>query len=102
MTKRRALDNQLRTLPSMRQTFKDRGVFITGASGFLGGMVLERILRKASDVSIVYVLLRAKKGVSPQDRLKSEILDSPVRTVLRKSAELEVFHKGHPGKIRLI
>jgi fatty acyl-CoA reductase len=36
-------------------------VLITGASGFVGGMVLEQLLR-CTDVAVVYVLLRAKQG----------------------------------------
>ena len=85
--RRLALEEQLRAFPSVHDTFKDKGVFITGASGFIGGLVVERILRMSPEVHGIYVLLRAKKGMSPEDRLQKEIIDLPVRTV--KVAEVD-------------
>ncbi|PSN41793.1 hypothetical protein C0J52_21751 [Blattella germanica] len=54
-----------------------RSVLITGATGFLGKVLLEKILRSCSDVDTVYLLIRTKKGKDPRQRV-DEILNSAV------------------------
>jgi fatty acyl-CoA reductase len=53
---------------SVKDTFKGRTVLLTGATGYLGGLVLEALLR-TTEVQQVYVLLRSKGGQSPVQRL---------------------------------
>jgi len=43
-------------------------VFITGGTGFIGKVLLEKLLR-CTDVKRVYLLIREKKGFSPEERL---------------------------------
>lgn len=50
-------------------------VFITGATGFLGKLAMEKLLRTC-DVSKIYILVRSKKGKSPQKRFE-ELFDEP-------------------------
>ncbi|KAL1433478.1 hypothetical protein MTO96_001844 [Rhipicephalus appendiculatus] len=57
--------------------FRDKAVFITGGTGFLGKILIEKLLRSCSGVKTVYVLLRAKDGIQPSDRLK-EMFQCPV------------------------
>lgn len=52
------------------QFYRDKNVFITGASGFLGRLLVEKLLRLC-DVKKLYILLRQKKGVTPKERLHS-------------------------------
>ncbi|XP_044260169.1 fatty acyl-CoA reductase 1-like [Tribolium madens] len=49
--------------------FKDKTIFITGATGFLGKVLVEKILR-CTEVKKLYLLVRSKKGKSPQERLE--------------------------------
>ncbi|XP_055948259.1 fatty acyl-CoA reductase 1-like [Argiope bruennichi] len=49
--------------------FKDRCVFITGVSGFVGKVLLEKLLRSCQRVRTVYVLMRPKDGQEPRQRL---------------------------------
>lgn len=53
---------------SIRNEFKDTNVLLTGATGYLGGLVLEALLRTTA-VQKVYVLLRRKGQQSPDERL---------------------------------
>lgn len=60
----------------MRQFLRGRNVFLTGATGFLGKALLHKLLSQA-EVGTVFVLLRAKKGRSPGERLL-DLLGDPV------------------------
>lgn len=61
------------------QFYKDSTIFITGASGFLGKLCMEKLLRTCTDVNKIYILLRPKKGKDVQKRFE-ELFDEPVRT----------------------
>lgn len=45
-------------------------VFITGGSGFLGKVVIEKLLRSCPDLLTIYVLMRPKKGLNPEQRFE--------------------------------
>ena len=47
---------------SMRAAFSGATLFITGASGYVGSVVLEQLLRKCPDVARIYLLIRGKRG----------------------------------------
>ncbi|XP_055536687.1 fatty acyl-CoA reductase wat-like [Wyeomyia smithii] len=49
--------------------YRDSTVLITGASGFVGQVLLEKILRTL-EVRKVYVMIRSKRNVSAEDRLR--------------------------------
>jgi 1-acyl-sn-glycerol-3-phosphate acyltransferase/nucleoside-diphosphate-sugar epimerase len=69
--------------------YTDRVIFCTGCTGFLGKVLLEKILRCLPQVRKVYVLVRAKKGGSPQERMIDEILRSPIMKVLKEKFDSE-------------
>ena len=48
-----------------------RNIFITGATGYLGGVLLFKLLSHCPEIGNVYLLLRDKKGESPKERLAS-------------------------------
>ncbi|KAF5207250.1 Fatty acyl-coa reductase [Thalictrum thalictroides] len=62
----------------LRHVQKGRGnVFlITGATGFLAKVLVEKILRTVPDVGKIYLLIRAKDKDVAMERLKKEILDT--------------------------
>lgn len=49
--------------------YKDKIIFITGASGFMGKVLLEKLLYDCSDVDKIYILIRPKKGLSIELRM---------------------------------
>lgn len=53
-------------------------IFVTGASGFMGKVLLEKLLYSCSDLDKIYVLMRSKKSRSVETRL-DEIFKLPVR-----------------------
>ncbi|KAJ8982562.1 hypothetical protein NQ317_005033 [Molorchus minor] len=50
------------------ELFKDRTVLISGATGFVGKALLEKLLR-VTDVKRLYLLIRKKKGKSHNERV---------------------------------
>ncbi|KAJ1526768.1 hypothetical protein ONE63_008343 [Megalurothrips usitatus] len=51
--------------------FAGRDVLVTGATGFMGKVLLEKLLRCCPDIRTIYILVRPKKGVEPSKRLES-------------------------------
>jgi len=64
--------------------YTGKSVFITGSTGFMGKVLVEKLLRSTA-VSSVYLLIRPKRGVLTQDRLK-DTLDSKLFDGLRATA----------------
>lgn len=71
------------TMPSIREFYAGRSVFITGATGFMGKVLVEKLLRSCPEISMVYLLTRAKRGVDPITRVHS-LLDCPLFEPLSK------------------
>ncbi|KAL0858668.1 hypothetical protein ABMA27_011160 [Loxostege sticticalis] len=55
--------------PRIPQFFAGRAVFITGATGFMGKVLVERLLWTCPEVGKLFLLMRSKAGAKPQDRL---------------------------------
>lgn len=62
--------------------YAGRSILITGATGFMGKVLLEKILRSLPGVANVYIIIREKRGVQPQERLKN-ILQLPVSITIQ-------------------
>ena len=43
----------------------------------MGKILIEKLLRSCPGIGTIYILVRTKKGVKPEDRIK-ELLESPV------------------------
>ncbi len=72
----------------LRDFYTAKTVLLTGGTGLLGKVLLERFLSHLSDVNKVYVLVRPKTrpGASPvsvEDRLKQEVYDSQILDPLK-------------------
>lgn len=76
------LPEELRDLPDrIAESFVGKTIFITGGSGFLGKVLIEKILRKCPTVERIYMLLRTKKGSNPKQRVEtifSSVVNFPV------------------------
>ncbi|KAJ1520548.1 hypothetical protein ONE63_003665 [Megalurothrips usitatus] len=58
--------------------FRGRSVLITGATGFMGKVLVEKLLRSCPDVDTLYTVIRTKRGRTAADRL-TEYVTSQVR-----------------------
>ncbi|KAJ8956296.1 hypothetical protein NQ318_015032 [Aromia moschata] len=66
----------------VQEFYKDRNVFITGGTGFMGKILIEKLLR-STEVSTLYVLVREKKGKNVHTRI-DELFDDVIFDALRK------------------
>uniref|UniRef100_A0A0A1XFL8 Fatty acyl-CoA reductase n=2 Tax=Zeugodacus cucurbitae TaxID=28588 RepID=A0A0A1XFL8_ZEUCU len=65
------------------QTFyKDKGVFLTGGTGFFGKIIIEKLLR-ITEVAQIYLLIRSKKGKDVYSRIE-DLFNDPVFEKLKK------------------
>ena len=60
----------------IRDFYKDKTLFLTGATGFVGKVVLEKIFRSLPDIKKLYILVRPKKGVLIKDRVMRDIFQT--------------------------
>ncbi|KAJ8973658.1 hypothetical protein NQ317_002932 [Molorchus minor] len=63
--------------------FNGKNIFVTGGSGFIGKVLIEKLLRTFDGINTIYILLREKKGRSIEERLKL-ITDNQLFDKLKK------------------
>ena len=52
-------------------------VLVTGGTGFLGKVLIEKLLRTCENIQCVYVLVRSKRGLSSEKRY-ADLIKNPV------------------------
>ncbi len=70
-------------MASIEDFYKGKSILITGATGFLGQPLVEKILWTAPDVKRIYLLIRPKVRLrgrvqTPQERIEKELFESSV------------------------
>lgn len=66
-------------IPRIAEFYANTSIFITGGTGFMGKVLIEKLLRSCPKIKNIYLLMREKKGVTAADRLKA-LFDIPVST----------------------
>ncbi|KAG5875121.1 hypothetical protein JTB14_002239 [Gonioctena quinquepunctata] len=61
-------DNNIKNIPEF---FKGKNIFVTGGSGYIGKVLIEKLLRSCPDLENIYVLIRPKRNKSIQERIES-------------------------------
>ncbi|XP_031764025.1 putative fatty acyl-CoA reductase CG5065 [Galleria mellonella] len=56
--------------PSVPEFYKGKSILITGSTGFVGKALVEKLLRSCPEVDTIYLLLRPKKGLNSEERLR--------------------------------
>lgn len=69
--------------------YKNKSIFLTGGTGFLGKVLIEKLLRTCHDLNKIYVLVRAKKGHTAAQRL-NEMLNCQVSSLARFDASRDL------------
>lgn len=68
---------------SIKAFYRNTVVLVTGGTGFLGKVLIEKLLRSCDNIRCIYVLLRPKRGLSSEQRHK-ELVQNPVFDRIRE------------------
>lgn len=63
--------------------YKDKTVLVTGGTGFIGKVLIEKLLRSCKDLKRIVVLVRSKKGKSVEERM--ELFKNEVVIILTRN-----------------
>ncbi|CAH0714672.1 unnamed protein product, partial [Brenthis ino] len=71
---------------SISEYYGGKSIFITGATGFLGKILIEKLLYSCPDVGNIYILIREKKEMLPEvfNRVKADCPDNLKKIVVVK------------------
>ncbi|XP_017779308.1 PREDICTED: putative fatty acyl-CoA reductase CG5065 [Nicrophorus vespilloides] len=64
--------------------YSGANIFVTGGTGFMGKVLLEKMLRDLPDLGNIFILVRGKRGLDPEKRLEA-IKQLPVFERLRST-----------------
>ncbi|KAI8430980.1 hypothetical protein MSG28_001074 [Choristoneura fumiferana] len=56
------LIKKMASKPTIRDFYKGRSVLVTGGTGFMGKVLIEKLLYTIPDIGNIYVVMRSKKG----------------------------------------
>lgn len=62
--------NATSPLTPIQAFYSNANIFVTGGTGFLGKILIEKLLRSCTDLSTIYVLIRNKKGKNMATRIE--------------------------------
>nr|CAD7587800.1 unnamed protein product [Timema genevievae] len=65
----------------IQEFYRDRSVFMTGASGFCGKILLSKLLRSCPHIGNIFILIRPKKNKDITQRLAA-LLSEPIKVLV--------------------
>lgn len=69
-------DSELKGTLKVKDFYRGKNLFITGCTGFLAKVILEKLFRTCPDIGKIYIMVRPKRKVTPMARIEREILTS--------------------------
>ncbi|XP_051155914.1 putative fatty acyl-CoA reductase CG5065 isoform X2 [Leptopilina boulardi] len=76
-------DKKMDELSDIQQFYKGKTIFITGGTGLMGKVLVEKLLYSCSDVNKIYLLMRPKRGRNVDMRI-NEMFKLPMFNRIRK------------------
>ncbi|XP_046837355.1 fatty acyl-CoA reductase wat-like isoform X2 [Vespa crabro] len=70
-------------LTPIQKFYNGQSIFITGGTGFIGKLLIEKLLRECPGITCIYLLIRTKKGKSVHQRMK-ELIENSLFSTLRE------------------
>ena len=69
----------------IKEFYAGKTILITGSTGFVGKVVLEKFIRCIPDFKKIFVMIRAKKNMTLEQRLERQIFSSQIFAPLFKN-----------------
>jgi len=69
-------------LSPIQEFYYGQSIFITGSTGFIGKLMIEKLLRVCPGLKSIYLLVRTKAGKNIHQRIE-EIFDNAVSLIFR-------------------
>ena len=63
---------------NIKEFYAGKTIFLTGTTGFVGKVVLEKMLRSLPDIKKIFIMVRGKRGITVRERFEKEILSSEI------------------------
>ncbi|CAH1397837.1 unnamed protein product [Nezara viridula] len=73
---------------TIREWMNNKTILITGGAGFLGKVLTEKLLRTCPGVKRIYLIIRSKRGKTPQERWNEIAKDALFETVLADTPDI--------------
>ena len=71
------VSEKLNKANSIEAFYDSTAILVTGATGFVGKGILEKLMRVCPSIPAIYILIRPKKDQTIKQRLK-KLIDDPV------------------------
>ncbi|KAK4873201.1 hypothetical protein RN001_015230 [Aquatica leii] len=91
-------------MSEIKKFFDGKTIFLTGATGYLGSALIEKLLRCCSGVKIIYCVVRVKQSLSIEQRYEewcSSVIFDKIKENNNDVLKKVVFVKGDLGENRL-
>lgn len=79
----------------VQQLFRGAGVLVTGGTGFLGQLLIEKLLRSCPGLKTLFLLIRPKKEKT-EDKRFAQIFEGPLFDLMKKACP------DYMNKVRLV
>ncbi|MDQ3567733.1 MAG: fatty acyl-CoA reductase, partial [Actinomycetota bacterium] len=86
---------------ALREAYRDKTIFLTGGTGFLGTALVEKMMRSLPDLGRLYLLVRRSREKSARERFEKDVLGSSAFTGLRESLG-DGFDEYVSNKVRVL
>lgn len=63
--------------------YKNKSILVTGSTGFIGKVLIEKLLYSCPNIDKIYLLIRSNNGKSPQKRMLDMIQEKPFNMRLK-------------------
>ncbi|XP_033204452.1 fatty acyl-CoA reductase 1-like isoform X3 [Bombus vancouverensis nearcticus] len=87
------INEKLRNVNSIEGFYSGTGILMTGATGFVGKGLLEKLIRTCSRIAAIFILIRPKRNQTIEQRFK-KLIDDPVFDGVR-AQNPTIFDKIH-------
>ncbi|KAI4499707.1 hypothetical protein M0802_005277 [Mischocyttarus mexicanus] len=77
------MNSSNKMLTTIQEFYNGQNIFITGATGFMGKLLVEKLLRSCPNIKCIYILIRQKKGKDVFQRV-NELFEDTVFSKLRQ------------------